>query len=253
MLYLMATSKGLLLNGGLLRAFPNSTLPYWNHTGSSLAHSIPSRSGDAPLNSRCGARGHTLDPGAGAATEMVNGEKAPTPPLLRLETLLALGLDQRTTENTLVNSKVTANLAAVVAEAGITGCDKSVGNLLYAVATKYPNNALVHRPALISYIVSTKMLLCHFLPTPVLDIGKFEEASGVAYYGTTTCLNMELVTDANFDCSGTGFSLQAMDSSHVTLVALLLRSEGFEHYRCDRNLSMGMNLGNMAKMLHCAG
>ncbi|KAE8770278.1 Proliferating cell nuclear antigen [Hordeum vulgare] len=64
---------------------------------------------------------------------------------------------------------------------------------------------------------------------------------------------MELVTDANFDCSGTGFSLQAMDSSHVTLVTLLLRSEGFEHYRCDRNLSMGMNLGNMAKMLRCAG
>ncbi|CAN7096921.1 unnamed protein product, partial [Brassica rapa subsp. narinosa] len=30
-----------------------------------------------------------------------------------------------------------------------------------------------------------------------------------------------------------------MDSSHVALVSLLLRSEGFEHYRCDRNLSMG--------------
>ncbi|CAM0942818.1 unnamed protein product [Alopecurus aequalis] len=63
----------------------------------------------------------------------------------------------------------------------------------------------------------------------------------------------ELVTDANFDCSGTGFSLQAMDSSHVALVALLLRAEGFEHYRCDRSLSMGMNLNNMAKMLRCAG
>lgn len=44
-----------------------------------------------------------------------------------------------------------------------------------------------------------------------------------------------------------------MDSSHVALVALLLRSEGFEHYRCDRNLSLGMNLNNMAKMLKCAG
>ncbi|KAG5527096.1 hypothetical protein RHGRI_028128 [Rhododendron griersonianum] len=43
-----------------------------------------------------------------------------------------------------------------------------------------------------------------------------------------------------------------MDSSHVELVALL-RSEGFKHYRCDRNISMGMNLGNMAKMLKCAG
>ncbi|CAI5508954.1 unnamed protein product [Closterium sp. Naga37s-1] len=63
----------------------------------------------------------------------------------------------------------------------------------------------------------------------------------------------DLVTDANFDCSATGFSLQAMDSSHVALVALLLRADGFEHYRCDRNLTLGMNLVNMAKMLKCAG
>ncbi|KAJ4838629.1 hypothetical protein Tsubulata_027255 [Turnera subulata] len=63
----------------------------------------------------------------------------------------------------------------------------------------------------------------------------------------------DLVNDANFDCSSSGFSLQAMDSSHVALVALLLRAEGFELYRCDRNISMGMNLGNMAKMLRCAG
>eukprot|EP00232_Nephroselmis_pyriformis_P027566 CAMPEP_0182864636 /NCGR_PEP_ID=MMETSP0034_2-20130328/7268_1 /TAXON_ID=156128 /ORGANISM="Nephroselmis pyriformis, Strain CCMP717" /LENGTH=322 /DNA_ID=CAMNT_0024996895 /DNA_START=32 /DNA_END=998 /DNA_ORIENTATION=+ len=63
----------------------------------------------------------------------------------------------------------------------------------------------------------------------------------------------ELVTDANFDCSSNGFALQAMDSSHVSLVALLLRADGFEHFRCDRNLSMGMNLTNMSKMLKCAG
>ncbi len=43
-----------------------------------------------------------------------------------------------------------------------------------------------------------------------------------------------------------------MDSSHVSLVSLKLRSDGFEHYRCDRNLSMGMNLKNMVKMLNCA-
>ena len=57
----------------------------------------------------------------------------------------------------------------------------------------------------------------------------------------------DLVTDANFDCSATGFSLQAMDSSHVSLVALLLRSDGFDHYRCDRTISMGMNLANMVR------
>ena len=59
----------------------------------------------------------------------------------------------------------------------------------------------------------------------------------------------DLVTDANFDCSVQGFALQAMDSSHVSLVSLLLRADGFDHYRCDRGLSMGMNLSNFAKML----
>merc|ERR1712216_982304 len=62
----------------------------------------------------------------------------------------------------------------------------------------------------------------------------------------------DLVTDANFDCSSNGFALQAMDSSHVSLVALLLRNDGFEHYRCDRNMTMGMNLTNMSRMLKCA-
>lgn len=52
----------------------------------------------------------------------------------------------------------------------------------------------------------------------------------------------DLVTDANFDCSSTGFNLQAMDNSHVSLVAMQLRADGFEHFRCDRNLSMGENL-----------
>lgn len=44
-----------------------------------------------------------------------------------------------------------------------------------------------------------------------------------------------------------------MDSSHVSLVALFLRSEGFAHYRADRNLSLGINLQNMAKILKCSG
>ncbi|MBA0630401.1 hypothetical protein Godav_002507 [Gossypium davidsonii] len=59
----------------------------------------------------------------------------------------------------------------------------------------------------------------------------------------------DLVTDANFDCAATGCSLQPMDSSRVAMLSLLLRPDGFEHYRCDRNISMGMNLANMARML----
>ena len=63
----------------------------------------------------------------------------------------------------------------------------------------------------------------------------------------------ELVTEANFEVSSSGLSLQAMDSSHVSLVALSLRSDGFEHFRTDRAFSMGMNLNSMSKMLRCAG
>ena len=61
----------------------------------------------------------------------------------------------------------------------------------------------------------------------------------------------DLVTEANFDCSTTGISLQAMDSSHVSLVALLLRADGFDHFRCDRNISLGINLSSMSKVLKC--
>lgn len=63
----------------------------------------------------------------------------------------------------------------------------------------------------------------------------------------------DLVTQANFDCNSTGFGLQAMDNSHVSLVSMNLRSDGFDHFRCDRNQSMGMSLANMAKILKCAG
>jgi len=63
----------------------------------------------------------------------------------------------------------------------------------------------------------------------------------------------DLVTDANFDCSSEGINLQAMDSSHVSLVALYLRGEGFQHFRADRNISLGINLASMAKILKCAG
>lgn len=63
----------------------------------------------------------------------------------------------------------------------------------------------------------------------------------------------DLVTDANFDCTSSGITLQAMDSSHVSLVALNLEGEGFAHYRCDNELNLGINIANMAKILKCAG
>lgn len=52
----------------------------------------------------------------------------------------------------------------------------------------------------------------------------------------------DLITEACWDLGSSGISLQSMDSSHVSLVQLTLRSEGFDTYRCDRNIAMGVNL-----------
>ena len=63
----------------------------------------------------------------------------------------------------------------------------------------------------------------------------------------------DLVQDANIDCSEDELSIQAMDSSHVSLVQVNLRSQGFDHFRCDRAISLGFNSTNMSKILKCAG
>lgn len=43
-----------------------------------------------------------------------------------------------------------------------------------------------------------------------------------------------------------------MDNSHVSLVALSLQHDYFEKYRCDRNVSLGLDLKSLAKVLKCA-
>ncbi|XVE75206.1 hypothetical protein DITRI_Ditri12bG0077100 [Diplodiscus trichospermus] len=107
-----------------------------------------------------------------------------------LELFLKIGLDERTARNTIANNKVTANLTAVIHEAALTnGCDRTIGNLLYTVATKYPANALVHRPNLLEYIVSSKIktpaqleAAFSFLSNVASDNlqrNEFEEACGV--------------------------------------------------------------------------
>ncbi|CAH1114619.1 unnamed protein product [Psylliodes chrysocephalus] len=62
----------------------------------------------------------------------------------------------------------------------------------------------------------------------------------------------DLLNEASFDCSESGIQLQAMDNSHVSLVSLTLKSDGFDKYRCDRNLTMGMNLASMSKIFKCS-
>ncbi|KAF1986208.1 proliferating cell nuclear antigen [Aulographum hederae CBS 113979] len=62
----------------------------------------------------------------------------------------------------------------------------------------------------------------------------------------------DLVQDCNFDCNDSGIALQAMDNSHVALVSMMLRSESFAPFRCDRNIALGINLTSLTKVLKCA-
>ncbi|MCJ1440471.1 MAG: proliferating cell nuclear antigen [Stictis urceolatum] len=43
-----------------------------------------------------------------------------------------------------------------------------------------------------------------------------------------------------------------MDNSHVALVSMMLKSDTFSPYRCDRNIALGINLTSLTKVLRCA-
>jgi len=63
----------------------------------------------------------------------------------------------------------------------------------------------------------------------------------------------DLVTEAKFEFSPTGISLQSMDSGHIVLVALELRADGFESYRCDRAIPVGMKMASLSKVVKTSG
>jgi proliferating cell nuclear antigen len=43
-----------------------------------------------------------------------------------------------------------------------------------------------------------------------------------------------------------------MDSSHVALVSLTLGAEGFDYFRADRAMTLGVSITNLAKVLKLA-
>ena len=63
---------------------------------------------------------------------------------------LAIGLDAKVVDSTLKNKKVTQRLKEVVEIAGVTQASKTVGNLLYGVATKMPETTFIHTKYLIN-------------------------------------------------------------------------------------------------------
>uniref|UniRef100_A0A0G4HYV8 DNA sliding clamp PCNA n=1 Tax=Chromera velia CCMP2878 TaxID=1169474 RepID=A0A0G4HYV8_9ALVE len=58
----------------------------------------------------------------------------------------------------------------------------------------------------------------------------------------------DLCTDVNVDCSETGISMQAMDASHVALVSMKMNDKGFNHFRCDKGMSLGLNMTSVSKI-----
>lgn len=63
----------------------------------------------------------------------------------------------------------------------------------------------------------------------------------------------DLVNEANFEFTSSGLTLQSMDSAHVILVSLLMRSDGFGSYRCDRTIPVGINMNSLGKIIKAAG
>ncbi|KAJ5807787.1 hypothetical protein N7474_009056 [Penicillium riverlandense] len=99
----------------------------------------------------------------------------------------------------------------------------------------------------ISFIQSLLPLLSH-TPVNMLE-ARLEQASLLKRVVDAV---KDLVQDCNFDCNDSGIALQAMDNSHVALVSMLLRAEGFSPYRCDRNIALGINLTSLTKVLRAA-
>jgi len=62
----------------------------------------------------------------------------------------------------------------------------------------------------------------------------------------------DLIKEGVWDVNCESLSLQSMDSSHVALVQVTLNSDGFESFRCDKNLALGVNMDTMQKLMKCA-
>ena len=63
----------------------------------------------------------------------------------------------------------------------------------------------------------------------------------------------DIVKEINFDMAPGGVSMQAMDSSHVSLVMLDLPATGFAHYKCSKECRIGVSLDALTKVLRCCG
>jgi proliferating cell nuclear antigen len=58
----------------------------------------------------------------------------------------------------------------------------------------------------------------------------------------------ELCKEVNLECGDKGMQMQAMDSSHVSLVKLTMKETVFEAYRADRDKVLGVSMESLSKI-----
>eukprot|EP00826_Nyctotherus_ovalis_P010228 TRINITY_DN12717_c0_g1_i3.p1 TRINITY_DN12717_c0_g1~~TRINITY_DN12717_c0_g1_i3.p1 ORF type:complete len:294 (-),score=68.58 TRINITY_DN12717_c0_g1_i3:171-1052(-) len=63
----------------------------------------------------------------------------------------------------------------------------------------------------------------------------------------------ELVKEVNMVITDSGLAIQAIDSSHVALVSANIKSEGFSAFNCKKNITLGVSLENLIKVIKLAG
>ncbi|MEN2497904.1 MAG: hypothetical protein MHMPM18_002234 [Marteilia pararefringens] len=62
----------------------------------------------------------------------------------------------------------------------------------------------------------------------------------------------QVCQEANLECSASGLSLSGMDAGHISLAKLILKSDFFRSYRCDRSCTLGIHFTTLHKVLKCA-
>ncbi|CAK7902201.1 proliferating cell nuclear antigen [[Candida] anglica] len=78
--------------------------------------------------------------------------------------------------------------------------------------------------------------------------GKFDEASLLKKIVDSIKDSVKL---CNFNCTEHGITVQAVDDSRVLLVSLLVGQSAFSEYRCDRDITLGIDLESFSKIIKC--
>lgn len=81
-------------------------------------------------------------------------------------------------------------------------------------------------------------------------VAKFEECSSFRRIIDSI---KDLVKNVNIDVSPKGIAIQAMDSCHIALVSLQIKEKAFKTYNCQKPLTLGLAIENVAKILKIAG